>query len=78
MKAARRGARRDARPRGKSIVTDHDAFGRFCNRYGIQVAAVVRPFETPRPTPGERWRRSRDGDGGWWSSSLVSSQRADG
>lgn len=54
--------------RGRAVVTDHDAFGRFCERYGLRVVAIVRPFEGAEPTPGEleavRGAIERDGVGG--------------
>ena len=37
--------------RGRSIVTHHAAWGRFADRYGLKVAAVIRPVETAEPTP---------------------------
>jgi zinc transport system substrate-binding protein len=36
---------------GQSIVTHHSAWGRLAERYGLRVAAVVRPVETSEPTP---------------------------
>ncbi|MEQ8850447.1 MAG: metal ABC transporter substrate-binding protein [Phycisphaerales bacterium] len=38
---------------GARIVTHHGAFGRFCARYGVEVAAVLRPVEGAEPSPGE-------------------------
>lgn len=38
---------------GQSIVTHHAAFGRPAERYGLEVAEVLRPVETAEPTPGE-------------------------
>jgi zinc transport system substrate-binding protein len=38
--------------RGKYIVTHHAAWGRFAERYGLKVAAVIRPIHTAEPTPG--------------------------
>ena len=35
---------------GESIVTHHSAWGRFVERYGMHVAAVIRPIETSEPT----------------------------
>ncbi len=37
--------------KGKYIVTHHAAWGRLASRYGLQVAAVLRPIETSEPTP---------------------------
>jgi zinc transport system substrate-binding protein len=37
---------------GKAIVTHHAAWGRLADRYGLEVAAVIRPIETAEPTPG--------------------------
>lgn len=37
---------------GKYIVTHHAAWGRLADRYGLKVAAVIRPIETVDPTPG--------------------------
>jgi zinc transport system substrate-binding protein len=36
---------------GKSIVTHHSAWGRLAERYGLKVAAVIRPIDA-EPTPG--------------------------
>lgn len=38
---------------GRSIVTHHDSFSRFADRYGFVIAAVVRPLDSVEPTPGE-------------------------
>lgn len=38
---------------GASIVTHHNAFGRLAERYGLKIAAVIRPIEGEEPTPGE-------------------------
>lgn len=38
---------------GEAIVTHHDAFGRMAERYGLTVAAVIRPIATDEPTPAE-------------------------
>jgi ABC-type Zn uptake system ZnuABC Zn-binding protein ZnuA len=37
---------------GKAIVTHHDAFRRIADRYGLRIAAVIRPIESAEPTPG--------------------------
>lgn len=37
--------------KGRSIVTHHAAWGRLAERYGLKVAAVIRPFEGAEPTP---------------------------
>ena len=39
--------------RGQSIVTHHDAYSRYVARFGMSVAAVVRPIEAAEPTPGQ-------------------------
>jgi zinc transport system substrate-binding protein len=39
--------------KGQAIVTHHAAFGRPAERYGLRVAAVIRPIETNEPTPGQ-------------------------
>jgi zinc transport system substrate-binding protein len=36
---------------GKAIVTHHAAWGRLADRYGLKVAAVIRPIDTAEPTP---------------------------
>jgi ABC-type Zn uptake system ZnuABC Zn-binding protein ZnuA len=36
---------------GKGIVTDHAGFGRFAARYGVRVAAVLRPTHASEPVP---------------------------
>lgn len=36
---------------GASLVTHHAAWERLASRYGLQVAAVLRPIETSEPTP---------------------------
>jgi zinc transport system substrate-binding protein len=37
----------------RAIVTHHNAWGRIAERYGLKVAAVLRPFEMVEPTSGE-------------------------
>ena len=37
--------------KGQSIVTHHAAWARFAERYGLKVAAVIRPIESAEPTP---------------------------
>ncbi|MBL8965046.1 MAG: zinc ABC transporter substrate-binding protein [Phycisphaeraceae bacterium] len=39
--------------RGIPIVTHHNAWGRLADRYGLRIAAVIRPIETAEPTPGQ-------------------------
>ncbi len=39
--------------RGQAIVTHHDAWSRLADRYGLRVAAVLRPVASGEPTPGE-------------------------
>jgi ABC-type Zn uptake system ZnuABC Zn-binding protein ZnuA len=39
--------------RGRSIVTHHAAFVRLADRYGLKVAAVLRPIETSEPTAAQ-------------------------
>lgn len=39
--------------KGSAIVTHHSAFGRLAERYGLTVAAVVRPIEGSDPTPAQ-------------------------
>jgi zinc transport system substrate-binding protein len=36
---------------GRPIVTHHSAWKRLAERYGLTVAAVIRPIETSEPTP---------------------------
>jgi ABC-type Zn uptake system ZnuABC Zn-binding protein ZnuA len=38
--------------KGQALVTHHDAWRRLAQRYGLTVAAVIRPIETSEPTPG--------------------------
>ncbi|MDX2146742.1 MAG: metal ABC transporter substrate-binding protein [Planctomycetota bacterium] len=38
---------------GRAIVTHHAAFGRPAYRYGLNIAAVIRPIEHAEPTPGD-------------------------
>lgn len=38
---------------GRSIVTHHAAWGRLADRYGLEVAAVIRPTEAQEPSPGQ-------------------------
>lgn len=38
---------------GRAIVTHHAAWGRFAERYGLKVAAVIRPIEGSEPTTGD-------------------------
>lgn len=39
--------------RGAAIVTHHAAFSRLAERYGLKVAAVLRPIEGNDPTPAQ-------------------------
>jgi zinc transport system substrate-binding protein len=38
---------------GRPIVTHHDAWRRLAERYGLKVAAVIRPIESAEPSPGD-------------------------
>ncbi len=38
---------------GARLVTHHNAFARFAQRYGIEIAEVMRPVDGAEPTPGE-------------------------
>lgn len=38
---------------GQAIVTHHNAWSRLTDRYGLRVAAVLRPIATGEPTPAE-------------------------
>jgi zinc transport system substrate-binding protein len=38
--------------RGRALVTHHRAWERLADRYGLTIAAVIRPIETGEPTPG--------------------------
>jgi ABC-type Zn uptake system ZnuABC Zn-binding protein ZnuA/ABC-type Mn2+/Zn2+ transport system permease subunit len=38
-------------PRERKLVTDHDAFGYFAHRYGIQVVGAVIPSQTTQAQP---------------------------
>lgn len=38
--------------KGRAIVTHHDAFRRVADRYGLEIAAVIRPIESAESTPG--------------------------
>lgn len=38
---------------GRAIVTHHNAWSRLASRYGLRVAAVIRPVESSEPTPGQ-------------------------
>ncbi len=38
---------------GYRLVTHHDAFSRFAERYGVEIAEVMRPVDGAEPTPGE-------------------------
>lgn len=51
---------------GRKIVTHHASFGWFAERYGLEVAEVIRPIESAEPTPGqiERVVRALGGEGG--------------
>lgn len=37
---------------GRAIVTHHESLGRLAARYGLEIAAVLRPAEGAEPTPG--------------------------
>ncbi len=50
---------------GKAIVTQHGAFSRLAERYGLRIAAVLRAGETTEPTPAliaEVARLAREGE----------------
>jgi zinc transport system substrate-binding protein len=38
--------------KGQPLVTHHAAWQRLADRYGLEIAAVIRPIETGEPTPG--------------------------
>lgn len=38
--------------KGRALVTQHAAFGRLAERYGLVVAATLRPGDSLEPTPG--------------------------
>lgn len=38
---------------GQAIVTHHAAFGRLAERYGLDIAEVLRPMETAEPAAGQ-------------------------
>ncbi len=38
---------------GAAIVTHHNAFGRLAERYGLKIAAVIRPIESTEPAPDQ-------------------------
>lgn len=38
---------------GRSIVTHHNAWGRLAGRYGLKVAAMLRPVESAESTPAD-------------------------
>lgn len=38
---------------GSTIVTHHAAWSRLADRYGLKVAAVIRPIEGQEPSPGQ-------------------------
>ncbi len=37
---------------GRAIITHHESLGRLAARYGLEIAAVLRPVEGAEPTPG--------------------------
>ncbi len=39
--------------KGKAIVTNHNAFSRLAQRYGLTIAATLRELESSEPTPSE-------------------------
>lgn len=41
------------------IVTQHNAFGYVARRYGLKVAAVIRPMHDVEPTPGDLQRAAQ-------------------
>jgi zinc/manganese transport system substrate-binding protein len=41
-------------PRQRKLVTDHDAFGYFANRYGIEVLGAVIPSQTTQAQPSAK------------------------
>lgn len=42
-----------ARLTARELVTHHNAFPRLAERYGLTVAAVIRPIHVVEPTPGD-------------------------
>lgn len=42
-----------AKHEGGSVITFHDVLSRITDRYGLEVAAVLRPIETLEPAPGD-------------------------
>jgi ABC-type Zn uptake system ZnuABC Zn-binding protein ZnuA len=41
-------------PKQRKLVTDHDAFGYFANRYGIEVLGAVIPSQTTQAQPSAK------------------------
>lgn len=41
-------------PARRKLVTDHEAFGHFANRYGIEVVGAVIPSQTTQAQPSAR------------------------
>jgi ABC-type Zn uptake system ZnuABC Zn-binding protein ZnuA/ABC-type Mn2+/Zn2+ transport system permease subunit len=41
-------------PAGRKLVTDHDAFGYFADRYGIEVVGAVIPSQTTQAQPSAK------------------------
>jgi ABC-type Zn uptake system ZnuABC Zn-binding protein ZnuA/ABC-type Mn2+/Zn2+ transport system permease subunit len=41
-------------PRQRKLVTDHDAFGYFANRYGIEIVGAVIPSQTTQAQPSAK------------------------
>lgn len=39
--------------KGAAMVSHHDSFGRFAERYGLTVACVIRPIATSEPSPDQ-------------------------
>lgn len=38
---------------GRAVITQHDAFRRVADRYGLKIGAVLRPVNATEPTPGD-------------------------
>ena len=54
-----------SRPRGRKLVTDHDAFGYFAHRYGIDVVGAVDPLaDDPGAALGQGPQRAGEDDRG--------------
>ena len=63
-------------PARRKLVTDHDAFGYFARRYGIEVVGAVIPSQTTQAQPSAKDLSDAGADDRRGAASARSSPRA--